>query len=132
MLISQPKMEVVLNTLQCIWKTLKIVLFICYIKLLPFFPKKYELVKKEMHHVTQMDKTPFSADDWVPALATMKYLKYQMFKIWVVGSATKDPVEEGEEARDVPLLNLETMDYCKLLDFQNPLRPLVVNFGSCS
>ncbi len=130
--IAQTKMEVVLNTLHCLWKTFKITLFICYLKILPLFPNKYESVKKEMHQVSQMYKTPISADEWVPTMATTKYLKYQISKIWDVGMAEKNPVEVGEEAKDVPLFNLETMDTCKLLDFQNRLRPLVVNFGSCS
>ncbi|KAK2153527.1 hypothetical protein LSH36_294g03017 [Paralvinella palmiformis] len=87
-----------------------------------------ERLMNKIEKKTHMDETGMSKDDWIPTITSWQCLKSDL-RLFLLEFRKK--VFPGGEAYNASIVRLDG-SRAKLLDYQRPGRPLVVNFGSCT
>lgn len=96
------------------------------LKALFFVPSWKNKMITEISQITQMDGSSLEHEDWQDRIHNWESLKSDIRQFLM---DLKKVVCLGSDAFNANLVRRDGTE-CKLLDFQKPGRPLVVNFGS--
>lgn len=91
-------------------------------------PGLSESLMNKIEKKTHMDETSLVKEDWIPTITSWQCLKNDL-RLFMLDFRKK--VVLGGEAYNSEVVRLDGSP-ARLLDYQRPGRPLVVNFGSCS
>ncbi len=103
--------------------------------ILKLLPKRWtgSLAKQHLDDCQYNPQGPISPHDFLHSCGTPAAVKY-IARIYYL-ELSRGYVCEGEDVPNLALWRLtesDIMQKCRLLDFMQSCRPLVVNFGSCT
>ncbi len=99
-----------------------------YYKVIFTIPKYGRREMERLHHISQMHLSDIRLDDWIHTFMSFESVKLEVASVMLDANKL---VSLSGPVIDVELITLN-MKSCRLLDFIQTDRPLVVNFGSCT